>query len=154
MCPRGKPGSVVVSDYEQRKIDKLQSQSDVPMVGSLRLNRTLLNDRMQGLVSHAIPAYMLETPAWKWAIVLLKRGNPFHVTSRAHKVFSFVEKKPMTTAELVKAVADAKIYRGAFEHLLMVHEVLVQCVTAGLIIMDDETGILSVCKGKARPRRV
>jgi hypothetical protein len=154
MCPRGKPGKLIIPKYEQKKIERLQEDSDIPMVGSLRLNRQLIEDRMQGLVTHAIPTYILETPAWKWSIVLLKRGNPFSVVSRAHKVFSFIEKKPMTTAELVQAVADAKIYKGVFEHLLMVHEVLVQCVTAGLLIMDDETGILSVCKGKARPRRV
>lgn len=134
--------------------EQIQEASDSSLIGKLRLNRSKTIDLITGVENARMPGYILESTAWKWAHVLGRSGNPFRAGSRSHAIFNIIERGPATIHDIVKSITDSKDFVGCFTFLILIHDTLVQCIAAGLLIMDDESGMISVCKSKPKPRKV
>ena len=83
------------------------------------------------------PNYVKKSRPWKWAKELGKTGNPFREGTKYWRIFDVINSGPSDIVEIVKKCVDLGLDEQGF--LLSLHEVLMQCVAAGLIKQDSAT---------------
>ena len=102
-----------------------------------------------------LPDYMKASRAWRWAHELGHKGNPFSGQSNSFKIYQTVVAQPCTVGQIPGLLEQR--YPEICERpnfLMAVYEVLSQCLTAGLLVMDPGTRMVTECQGKPQPTKI
>ena len=99
-----------------------------------------------------LPDYIRKSKPWRWAHELGKTGNPYKPDTKSWHVFNLYHQHERTVPQCVAGVAEIPRVAEKLSYLLTVYEVTSQCLIAGLLVMDSETGIVGVCKAAPQPR--
>jgi len=102
-----------------------------------------------------LPGYIRSSRPWRWAQNMCNTGNPYRVDTKNHKIFLMISHGPTTVPQLIKNLVEQEPELCAkMSYLLTVYEVITQCIAAGLLIMDPQTGIITLCQKNPRPAQV
>jgi len=102
-----------------------------------------------------IPAYVQRSRPWRWAHEMQKTGNPYRPGTKSYVIYQTISHEKTSIADLV-----CKLYSLNSEVcekmsvLLTIYEVLTQCIAAGLLVMDEQTGMVQVCQGPPQPHKM
>jgi len=96
-----------------------------------------------------LPDYIKSSLPWRWAHEFKRTGNPYRSGSMSYVIYDAVASKDdMTIAGLVQELNTISSLKP--NDLLVIYEVLTQCVAAGLFIYDGESGKYSACLGTTK----
>jgi hypothetical protein len=100
-----------------------------------------------------IPAYIKSARPWKFAHKMNKVGNPYRESTNNYVIFGVYESEARTIEECV--VECARIGLGAkLSFLLTIYEVTSHCLSAGLLVRDEQSRKISLCQDKPQPVKV
>ena len=99
-----------------------------------------------------IPDYILKSRPWKWAHEMNMTGNPYKQDSKNWLVFNEIVKDgPINSAMLVARLEQT--LGDQMSYLLLIYEVVTQCIACGLLSYDEEKRLISVCQKPAKPAK-
>ena len=100
-----------------------------------------------------IPAYIKAARPWKFAHKMNKVGNPYRESTNNYVIFGVYEGNPCTVEQCV--VECARIGLGVkLSFLLTIYEVTSHCLSAGLLVRDEQSRSIGPCQGKPQPVKV
>lgn len=91
-----------------------------------------------------IADHIFRSRPWKWAYELKKSGNPYREGAKNFKIFNIFDMPCTVEQAILKCVALG--YNDKLSYLLTVYEVVYQNLSAGLLVIDETTGMISQCK--------
>ena len=107
-------------------------------------NGANLNEKTAIGKQNGIPDHMMSSRPWRWAFLFMKTGNPYRQDSKNYGIFDIIQNSDGLTVSEIVVIAEKK-YGEKLSYLLTVYEVLSQCLTAGLLVMDQNTRKITVC---------
>lgn len=102
-----------------------------------------LNDEI-GYADH-VPLHFKKARAWRYGQVMAQSGNPYREGCKSWEIFQLFA-EPCTMLEAINNYVG-RTNPDKFTYMLTMHEVVTQCLVAGLLIIDLETRIINVCQG-------
>lgn len=107
-------------------------------------NDANLNEKTAIGKQNGIPDHMMSSRPWRWAFLFMKTGNPYRQDSKNYGIFDIIQNSEGLIVSEIVVIAEKK-YGEKLSYLLAVYEVVSQCLTAGLLVMDQNTRKITVC---------
>lgn len=102
-----------------------------------------------------IPSYVQKSRPWRWAHEMQMNGNPYRNGTKSYEIYHMISHGPTNVWQLVRNLYEQKPdVCDRMNILLTIYEVLTQCIAAGLLVMNEQTGIVQVCQGPPQPRKM
>ena len=102
-----------------------------------------------------IPEHIKKSRPWRWAQIQKETGNPYRFDTKNWKIFQIASEGPHTVYQMIgKLLEKHPDVCERLNYLLTVYEVLAQCIAAGLLVIDQETGMIQACSDKPIPHPV
>ena len=101
-----------------------------------------------------IPEYMKASRPWRWAHELGNTGNPYRPDTKAHAVYQSAARTNDIPGIVAYFASTWPQYADTPKYLMNLYEVISQCLTAGLLVMDPNTRIISECQGRPKPVKI
>lgn len=131
-----------VGDVVQKMTDPVMNDPET-LKKALKLDENEIGVGDQTDTS-AIPTHVKRSRAWRYAHVMCKTGNPYRNGTIKWIIFNACNGE--RTIEEIVAVAPSLGITKKLSYLLNIYEVLNECITSGLLVLDNETRIVSVCQ--------
>lgn len=98
--------------------------------------------------TNMVSDYLKKSRPWRWAQKLGETGNPYRPSTRNHAIYDIYANGPCRIEDCVVQAAGLS---DKISFVLAVYEVTYHCLVAGLLVMDQDTRIISPCQGKPVP---
>lgn len=97
----------------------------------------------------AIQPNIVNSSVWKYAQKFGKIGNPYRPMTQSYNIFEIFD-EPLRPDQAVKVMIEKNLF-NRMSALVNLYEVIIYCVSAGLLLYDTSTRKVSQCKTKPVP---